>query len=147
MKADPRRRDHAAYPWSATLETRFADMDINRHLNNVAIARFFEETRIRFNWALIAKARAAAQPMERPRYLVAHVAIDYLGEGSYPEPVTMTYAVGNIGRSSFRSLMGMFQNGACIALCDSVLVYRGETGPAPLPDELRVRLEAFPLAG
>jgi acyl-CoA thioester hydrolase len=147
MKGDPRRRDLAAYPWSATLETRFADMDVNRHLNNVAIARFFEETRIRFNWDLIARARATALPMARPRYLVAHVAIDYLGEGSYPEPLTMTYAVGDIGRSSFRSLMGMFQKSACIALCDSVLVHRGEAGPSPLPDELRLRLEAFPLAG
>jgi acyl-CoA thioester hydrolase len=143
MKADPRRRDLAAYPWSATLETRFADMDVNRHLNNVAIARFFEETRIRFNWGLIARAELS----QRPHYLVAHVAIDYLGEGRYPDPVTMTYAVGHIGSSSFRSLMGMFQNGACIALCDSVLVHRGPAGPSPLPAELRARLEAFPLAG
>lgn len=143
MRDDPRRRDPAAYPWSASMETRFADMDVNRHLNNVAITRFFEEVRIRFNWSLIAKSEIA----NRPRYLVAHVAVDYLGEGSYPEPVTMTYAVGNIGRTSFRCLMGMFQNGHCIALCDSVLVHRGPDGPAPLPHDLRARLEAFPLAG
>jgi acyl-CoA thioester hydrolase len=147
MRNDPRRRDPAAYPWSVTLDTRFADMDVNRHLNNVAITRFFEETRIRFNWDLIAKARATAAPMERPRFLVAHVAVDFLGEGSYPEPVTMAYAVGDIGRSSFRSLMAMFQSGTCIALCDSVLVFRGDSGPATLPAELRNRLEAFPLAG
>ncbi|KAB7644387.1 acyl-CoA thioesterase [Polymorphobacter fuscus] len=143
MKADPRRHDLAAYPWSVVMETRFADMDVNRHLNNVAITRFFEEARIRFNWHLISPGKADA----RPRYLVAHVAVDYLGEGAYPAPVTMTYAVGGIGRSSFRCLMGMFQNGACIALCDSVLVHRGPDGPAPLPEELRIRLEAFPLAG
>ena len=142
MKDDPRRRDPAAYPWSVTMDTRFSDMDPNRHLNNVAITRFFEEVRIRFNWSLIAKGAMA----DRPRYLVAHVAVDYLGEGSYPEPVTMTYAVGNIGRSSFRCLMGMFQDGKCIALSDSVLVHRGPDGPAPLPDDLRARLEAFPLA-
>lgn len=143
MRDDPRRRDAAAYPWSASMETRFADMDVNRHLNNVAITRFFEEVRIRFNWSLIAKSDIA----NRPHYLVAHVSVDYLGEGSYPEPVTMTYAVGNIGRSSFRCQMGMFQDGKCIALCDSVLVHRGPDGPAPLPDDLRARLEAFPLAG
>jgi acyl-CoA thioester hydrolase len=125
------------------METRFADMDVNRHLNNVAITRFFEELRIRFNWSLLAKSAMA----QRPRYLVAHVSVDYIGEGSYPEAVTMTYAVGDIGRSSFRCLMGMFQNDKCIALCDSVLVHRGPDGPAPLPSDLRVRLEAFPLAG
>lgn len=143
MKDDPRRRNIAAYPWSVSMETRFADMDVNRHLNNVAITRFFEETRIRFNWSLLTRSERA----ERPRYLVAHVAVDYLGEGSYPASLTMTYAVGNIGRSSFRCQMAMFQTGACIALCDSVLVHRGAAGPAPLPDDLRARLEAFALTG
>lgn len=143
MKNDPRRKLLDAYPWSQSMETRFADMDINRHLNNVAITRFFEEARIRFNWSLISNGPS----ITRPHYLVAHVAIDFLGEGAYPAPVTLGYAVGSIGRTSFRSLMAMFQNDACIALCDSVLVHRGSTGPAPLPDDLRSRLEAFPLKG
>lgn len=143
MKQDARRRDAGNYPWAVEMQTRFADMDVNRHLNNVAITRFFEETRIRFNQSLI-----TVQPISvRPHYLVAHVAIDYLGEGSYPAPLTLTYAIGHIGTTSIRCLMGMFQKGSCIALCDSVLVHRGETGPAPLPQELRTRLEAFPLKG
>jgi acyl-CoA thioester hydrolase len=159
MKTDPRRLLLASYRWVQTMETRFADMDVNRHLNNVAFSRFFEETRIRFNGTLFANADANANAnananadananaSPRPRYLVAHVAIDYLGEGSYPEPVTMAYAVGSIGRTSFRSQKAMFQNDRCIALCDTVLVHRGDAGPAPLPDALRTRLEAFGLKG
>ena len=143
MKSDPRRLRLDSYPWSQAMETRFADMDVNRHLNNVAFARFFEETRIRFNWSLIEKNAAS----ERPHYLVAHVAIDFLGEGRYPDPVTMTYAVGSIGRTSFRASMAMFQQDICIALCDSVLVHRGPDGPSPLPAALRNRLEAFSLKG
>ena len=143
MRDDPRRRDPAAYPWSLEMPTRFADMDVNFHLNNVAIARFFEETRIRFSRELI----TADAAVERPRYLVAHVAIDYLGEGRYPQPVLMTLGVGVMGRSSFRNQMAMFQDGACLALSDTVLVHRGDAGPAPLPDALRSRLEAFALAG
>ncbi len=143
MREDARRLVAANYPWSNAMETRFADMDINRHLNNVAITRFFEEARIRFNWNLIRE-----RPLDvRPHYLVAHVAVDFLGEGSYPEPLTLTYAVGTIGRSSFRAQMGMFQSGACIALCDTVMVHRGPDGPSPLPAALRARLEAFPLNG
>lgn len=143
MRHDERRRDAGSYPWAVEMQTRFADMDVNRHLNNVAITRFFEEARIQFNWGLIARHALSV----RPHYLVAHVAVDFLGEGSYPEPLTLTYAVGDIGSSSFRCLMGMFQKDACIALCDSVLVHRGEAGPAPLPQELRSRLEGFPLKG
>jgi acyl-CoA thioester hydrolase len=143
MKQYPGRLVLASYPWVQAMETRFADMDVNRHLNNVAFSRFFEEARIRFNWNLF----AADDGSVRPRYLVAHVAIDYLGEGSYPAPVTLGYAVGSIGRTSFRSQKAMFQNDRCIALCDTVLVHRGDDGPAPLPDDLRTRLEAFALKG
>lgn len=142
MRHDPRRRDPASYPTSLTLETRFGDMDVNGHLNNVAFARLFEETRVRFN-------RAGPLVTGRPSsFVVAHVAIDYLAEGNYPAPVTMGYAIARIGSSSFTVAMAAFQEGTCIALCDSVLVHRDPaTGPAPLPDALRTRLEALALRG
>ena len=142
MRDDPRRRDPGNYAWSATMETRFADMDVNGHLNNVAITRFFEETRIRCNWSLFADALPS-----RPRFLVGHVAVDFLDEGEYPAPVLMTYAVLTLGRTSFRCAKAMFQNDRCIALCDTVLVHRGEAGPAPLPADLRTRLEPMLLKG
>jgi acyl-CoA thioester hydrolase len=139
VRHDPARLRHAAYPWSLAMETRYADMDPNRHLNNVAISRFFEETRVRFNWHLLTVGPA----ISRPRYLVAHVSVDYLDEGHYPAPVQMGYGVLNIGSSSFRAAMAMFQHDKCIALCESVLVHRGESGPAPLPAPLRDRLNAY----
>jgi acyl-CoA thioester hydrolase len=145
MKADPRRREAAAYPASLILETRFADMDVNGHLNNVALARLFEETRVRFNRAGPA---APAAGERRSRFVVAHVAIDYLAEGNYPAPVTVGYAISRIGSSSFTVAMAAFQDGNCIALCDSVLVHRDpESGPAPMPPALRERLEAHRLRG
>lgn len=156
MKHDPNRRLADAYPASLTLETRFADMDVNGHLNNVAFARLFEETRVRFNRANFSHAGLAAPqgtlaPGEkRSSFVVAHVAIDYLAEGNYPAPVTVGYAIARIGSSSFTVAMAAFQDGPkgfdCIALCDSVLVHRDPaTGPAPLPPALRERLEAMAL--
>lgn len=141
MRDDPRRRDPASYPASLTLETRFGDMDVNGHLNNVAFARLFEETRVRFN-------RGATMIAGKSSFVVAHVAIDYLAEGNYPAPVTIGYAIARIGSSSFTVAMAAFQDGTCIALCDSVLVHRDPaTGPAPLPPALRERLEAHRLRG
>jgi acyl-CoA thioester hydrolase len=124
-------------------QTRFADMDVNGHLNNVAIARFFEEGRVRFNWA-----SREALGGTRLHFMVAHVAIDYVAEGHYPAPVTICYGALGAGNSSFRIGMALFQQGRCIAVSDAVLVHLGGDGkPAPLPAALRERLEAHRLAG
>jgi acyl-CoA thioester hydrolase len=141
MRADPARLNASAYRWSRHLATRYGDMDANGHLNNVAIARLFEEARVQFNWESASLLAGA-----RPRFLAAHVAIDYLAEGHYPGDIAGLLAVSHIGTSSFRLAMAAFQAGRAIALCDSVLVHRGaDGGPAPLPDQLRARLEAHRL--
>ena len=142
MRDDPRRRDAAAYPWSTEIGTRFGDLDFNFHLNNVAFAQLFEEGRVRFNHFL-----REARTIGQPRYLVARVEIDYLGEARYPLPVTLAAAVGSVGRTSWRIALGMFQGSDCRALCDSVMVHRGEAGPAPIPDPLRAALGEFALRG
>jgi len=141
---DPRRLDAAAYPWTVGLETRFGDMDVNFHLNNVAVAGLYEEARVRFNWHL-----RETFAIGRPRFLVARVEIDYLGEGKYRVPTAMGVAVTATGTSSWRVAMGLFQAGACIGLCDTVMVHRGDSevgaGPAPIPDVLRAALGDFAL--
>ena len=143
LSADPRRLQARAYPWSLLYQTRFADLDVNQHLNNVAIARIYEEGRVRFSldWRRDHPATAAV------RFLVAHVAVDYLDEGSYPEPVTVCTAVLALGRSSLRYGQALFQHGRCIGLADTVLVHRGADGPAPLPDAVRQALAPRLLQG
>jgi len=143
MRDDPRRRGAATYPWKIELQTRFADMDVNRHLNNVAISRLYEETRVRFGWGL----HAAHPELGESRYLVGHVAVDYLGEGHYPAPVNVGYGVHSLGNKSYRAAMGLFQAGVCIGLCDAVMVYRDEAGPAALPQALRDVLGEWLLRG
>ena len=143
MKDDPRRRDPAAYAWTLELAARYGDMDANAHLNNVALAQFFEEARVQFNWQ-----SALLFAGTRPRFLAAHVGIDYLAEGRYPGGVMVKLAVSHIGASSFRMAMAAFQGTICMALCDSVLVFRSaDGGPAAIPAILRERLEAHRLKG
>ncbi len=145
MKHDLSRRDPATYPHQLTLDTRFGDMDVNGHLNNVAIARLFEEARVRVNrGGMLAPAAGDA----RSPVVVARVAIDYLAEGEYPQSVSIGYGVARIGTSSFTAALAAFQEERCIALCDSVLVHRlPGAGPSPLPPALRERLEAYRLRG
>jgi len=141
MKNDPRRRELAAYPFQIDMVPRFGDMDANRHLNNVAIARFYEEGRVRFHWGI----RDEHPEVGKFRVLVAHVAIDYIGEGHWPQPLKVGAGIAELGGSSYRLGLGLFQGAHCIGLCDSVLVHRGDIGSAALPPALRAALEPLHL--
>ena len=141
MRNDPGRRDPATYPFAVTLEMRYGDMDVWRHLNNVAAVRFYEEGRIRFmDHVRRANADYAAH---RFRLMVAHTAVDYLAEGHYPHPVTVRVGVVSLGNSSYRVGQALFQQECCIGLADVVLTHVGEAGAAPLPGIVRTTLERY----
>ena len=125
-----------AYPWHIELQTRFGDMDLIAHINNTALAQLFEETRVRFNHYL-KEIIPGFQPFE---FVIAHLSIDFLAEAQYPASVHVGQAVTHIGTTSLRTGAAMFQDGKCLALCDSVLVHRIDKTSTPLPQTLRDRL-------
>jgi len=47
-RPDPALFDPARYPFGNSVTTRFADLDPNGHINNVAMAAVFEDARLRF---------------------------------------------------------------------------------------------------
>ena len=115
-KPESWRLDAASYPVCIDLQTRFQDMDINGHLNNVAFAALFESGRVLLN-------REIRPWEERPaneRTMVAAVEINYLAEGNFPDPVQIATGIGRLGTSSWTIVQAMFQNGRCIATCDTV---------------------------
>lgn len=143
MKPNPCRLDPAIYPHQIEITTRFGDMDVARHLNNVAIARFYEDARVRFNWEVLGVANADARANAPFRPLIAHVAIAYLREGNFPDPVLAATGVRELGRTSFVIASALFQNGAALGTCDSVIVITDAKGPVALPADVRARLEAL----
>lgn len=145
MKDQPWRLDIEAYASRLTIGTRYGDMDTNAHLNNVAIARLFEDIRVRNLSALHARVAGSGEGHRRAgQVMIAHMSIDYLAEGEYPTDVDGGFAIIDIGRSSYRLGMGLFQKGTAIALAESVMVNLGaERKPAPISDALRTELEAL----
>lgn len=131
----PWRLSPDSYPHSAAIQTRFQDLDVLGHLNNVAFAALFETGRTKFNhtaelWNTV-KAR---------RSVVAQVEINYLAEGSYPEDVEIATGIGEIGGRSWQILSAMFQHDRCIATCDVVVVMDKDAAGADLPDAFRQRM-------
>lgn len=135
MRPEPFRRRLDSYPVHSRMQTRFGDLDLLGHINNVAIAQFYEEARIALNRK--AFAGLAAPP---PRILVANVDIAYLAEALYPGELEMGSAVEAIGRSSYVVANALFQSGRCVGAADTVLVATEGGQPAPLPEPLRESL-------
>jgi len=144
VQIEPFRYDPERYPLQVRILARYADVDPLWHINNVAIAQYYEEARVSTTM-LVMGGRRVASP-EGERILIAHQSIDYLREATYPGSLEIGIGVLRIGRSSFRYGMAMFQDGACVSVSEAVLVYADAQGPATLPDDYRRRLEGWLIA-
>jgi acyl-CoA thioester hydrolase len=136
-KPETWRLDAANYPFSAAIPTRWADLDLLGHINNVSMAGLFEEGRVRFNRSL------ALDHEKGVRWLIAAIELNYLAEAHHPHDVIVASRIGRIGTKSWTIFSGAFQNSLCVATCDTTLAYTDQTGPAPFPESFRVKFDAL----
>lgn len=140
-KPDAALLDPARYPFACEITTRFADMDVNRHLNNVAIAALVEDTRVRFNAAI-----SMRESLGGLSAMNVSLAIDYLAQAFYPLPVRGLAATESVGRSSWAVVQLLLQEERVVAFSRSVLVCVRDGAPAPLPQALRANVARMSLA-
>jgi acyl-CoA thioester hydrolase len=137
------RLDVDSYPVRFAYRTLFSDMDANRHLNNVAFGRLFEEGRVELH-------RRAFGTFLAPHGLtmmLATITIEFIVEARYPGSVEVASAVTRIGGSSFTLGQAVYQDGACVALADCVMVKATAGRPVALTETERERLAGFTFAG
>ena len=116
-RPDPALLDVSRYPFRHVLEPRFADLDVNQHLNNVAIIGLMQEARVRLH------EKYAGLPDSRPfALIVVNLATDFLRDGTYPAAVEVFSGVGAIGRTSHSVEQVMLQEGRAVALLRTVMV-------------------------
>ena len=128
--------DPASYPFSHRSETRFADMDVLGHINNVSMAGLFEHGRGMFNHAIEVQRRAAGQ-----RWLIVSVSLDYIAEAHFPEHVDVASGILRIGNSSWDIASAAFQGGECKATCITTIVLTDANGPTAINEDLRAEFE------
>jgi acyl-CoA thioester hydrolase len=126
--------DPARYPQRLEIPTRFADIDINGHINNVAMAAVFEDARVRF-------VRGLGLADMGVRAVLGAVYIDYVAEAHYPAPFEVAVGVAAIGGASWTISEVALQGGAVRALCRATLVSIEGGKSRPLPEQLRAVLE------
>lgn len=134
---DPALLDAERYPYELTITTRFADMDINGHINNVAMATAFEDARVRMMRERFDRDRDGFRPM------VAAVNIDYLAQAHYPAPMVLKVGIAAMSRSSWTVAELALQDGKLRALCREIIVSTDGQKATPLPEEVRARLEVL----
>ncbi len=138
------RLDAGNYPVRFGYRTLYSDMDPNRHLNNGAFGRLFEEGRADLHYRVIGMPAASANGLI---LLLATITIEFLREGRYPGSVEVASAVLRVGVSSYVLAQATFQDGVCVALAECVMVKASRDGPVPLTEIEREQLAALAFRG
>lgn len=136
---DP-RRTLQAYPFAVPIRVLWGDLDSLGHVNNVALSRYLEDARVAMIRAAFAGTSAGDPSV---RMLLASLSVTYLAETFYPGEVQVATSVGSVGRSSFRELAAIFQDGRCTVLAEAVIVQAKPTAPTPFLDDARAAMDRF----
>ncbi|MET0182800.1 MAG: acyl-CoA thioesterase [Caulobacterales bacterium] len=146
LRDEKARLNLASYPQIFDVRAAYADVDSFQHLNNVAMARYFEEGRAAMNMHLFG-VDTVVRPSGGVQLLFATITIDYVAQGAYPGVVTVATGISKVGRSSFNQAGGLFQDERCIALCEAVTVYAVDGAGKPLPDDTITAMRELAFAG
>jgi acyl-CoA thioester hydrolase len=131
-KPDAALLNPARYPFTCTIETRFGDLDVNKHINNVAMAGMVEEGRVRFH-----HASGFVAGLEGRAAMVASLSIEFLGQAYHPAPITVHAGAARIGRTSYALDLLLMQEGRVVVFAQTVVVCTDAGGPAEISQAFR----------
>ena len=136
LRLDRSRLDGATFADTLEIATRIDDMDVQGHINNAAISVILQEARGRFN-----KGRVASLLGGGLGLVVGSLFIEYAGQMYYPDPVTVSVGVLEIGRSSY--VLGQIarQRGRITAFAETAMIATRDGRATSIPDEVRAALE------
>ena len=125
--------------FSITLTPRFTETDMVGHINNVSIAAWFEDLRIRFMRSFD-KLDAAGD--WEGHFTLASLKLDYIRETHYGEDVVLTMQTVTLGNSSMTLEGELRQGGELTVKGTAVMVqWDPETHrPTRIPDTYRERI-------
>lgn len=129
-------RTFDGFPLKATDKLRYADTDRQGHINNAVFATFLETGRVEVIFGEELADKGAS-------FVIARLELDFLAEANWPGEVQIGTAVKEVGRSSFKLIQKVFQDGKPVAQALTVIVQmNNETRRShPLTQAARERLE------
>jgi acyl-CoA thioester hydrolase len=123
-----------------TIETiRFGDLDRQGHVNNAVFSTHFESGRV-----IILYMPEYGLIVPGASFVLARIAIDFLGEMHWPGNVEIGTAITRLGNSSITLYQALFVRGDCVATAENtlVLIDKATRKPMPFPPEHAARIRA-----
>lgn len=136
----PTPTELSAYPFRCEERVRFGDLDPLGHVNNAAVATYFESARVALFEAVAGRLGSGGRSV-----VLAHIAIDYRAELTYPGTLMVGARVARIGRTSVTLDSAVFRGSECAAASRAVcvMVDTAARRPVPVDDALRAALQRF----
>ena len=130
------------FPHRAFDKIRYGDTDRQGHINNAVFTTYLETGRVDI---LFNTGESLALP--DCEFVIAHLALDFLGEMHWPGTIDIGSRVAAVGRTSITLEQGLFQNDRCSAFAKSVVVQLNTRTrqSTPLSDSARAQLMKFAL--
>lgn len=125
----------SVYPIVESKEARWSDMDVNGHLNHLALEALHEDARAIINEQYVPGTYDPEK--DTFRLVTSQNVVHFLAEAHWPCTIEVGIGIGGIGRSSVVVSSGLFLEDRCISVCDMTLVLVGEAGPVAFPEENR----------
>jgi len=129
--------------FDVVIPMRWADADMQQHMNNAVYFRFMEEGRI------LMLSAVGVSSTGQEAVVVAHCACDFLREITYPATLRVRHIVERLGRSSLTHRVEMcvlddLESGPyAIGRSVMVRVNRATAKSAPWPVEILAKLAAI----
>jgi acyl-CoA thioester hydrolase len=124
-----------SYPIVESKEARWGDLDVNGHLNHLALEALHEDARAGINEQYVP---GTYDPnIDTFRLVTSQNVVHFLAEVHWPATILVGIGIGGIGRSSVAVSSGLFIEDQCISVCDMTLVLVDGRGPVVFPDGIR----------
>lgn len=139
MKNQQWRRDPLSYGFMQEIQSRYSDIDVQRHVNNVSVYGMHAEAGMRFQLHLLGDdAWETAEHVMHP----THAETNYLGITHYPGPLQCGVRLLAVDEYECTLATGLFQSGTCVSIQEQRLAVWHEGRQQPLPEAVRTALLA-----
>lgn len=107
------RQEMSFYRFTTQLQTRYGDVDPERHINNVAVLGLHAEARTQFHLSLFGRDAWLAQT---GAVRTAGFENDFLRITHYPAPLTGGVNLVGVSECDYTLAIALFQNDICVGL-------------------------------